>query len=101
MRELYNRSIGEDEHQANASAPDVTSWWACYIAGVLMQLFVITVALFNMNGVVFIVTPPVMSYALAIFANVLMMGAAWFLIRTIRDITAAQRSSAGISEAFA
>lgn len=101
MRELFNRSTGEDEDRADASAGDVTSWWTCWIAGNLIQGFVVLTAIFNTNGLVFIVTPQIMTQALTVFGNLLMMGAGWFLIRTVGEITTAQSSSAGISETFA
>ncbi|WEK46633.1 MAG: DUF4328 domain-containing protein [Candidatus Andeanibacterium colombiense] len=101
MRELFNRSTGETEDHARASAPDVTSWWACYLAGVFVTAFILMTAIFNLNGAVFIVTSPMMDFVISIFANLLLIGAAWFLLRTIRDITVAQASSAGISETFA
>jgi len=101
MRELFNRSTGEDEDQAKASVPDVTSWWACYIAGAFVVAFLMLTALFNTNGLVFIVTPQIMTQALTAFANLLLVGSSWFLLKIIRDITAAQNSSAGITETFA
>ena len=101
MRELYNRSTGEDEDHDKTSVADVTSWWTCYIAGTFVTGFIVLIAFFNLNGRVFVVTSPIMNEAIAIFGNLLMIGAAWFLIRTVRTITAAQASSAGVSETFA
>src|SRR5688500_15420075 len=36
MRELHNRSHGEDSWQAHAPVADVSSWWSCHLAAVLV-----------------------------------------------------------------
>lgn len=101
MRQLANRSYGEEEYHSNASVPDVTSWWACYIGGNFIQFFTLSVDLFNTNGLILIVAHPIVRLLTTLFGVVLLVGAAWFLFRVIRDVTAAQKSFTGISETFA
>jgi len=101
MRQIYNRSLGEDEYQVDTSAPDVTSWWACYVSGVLLQTFLIATALFNLNGMVFIVTPVFVTNILSVFDSLLIVGAALFLWRIVGNVTRAQQGLTNIAEAFA
>lgn len=101
MRQLANRSEGEDVLQADASVADVSSWWACYVAGNLLQAFIMLKLVFNLNGLVFVVTPRGVDTALLQFSSLLLLGAAWFLYRIIGSVTEAQRSGAGLAEAFA
>lgn len=101
MRELHNRSHGEEAYWARSSVGDVTSWWACWIGGTFVTAFVQLAQLFNQNGVIMIVAHPIVWGLTALFGAALQLGAAWFLIRVIREITAAQGSTAGISETFA
>lgn len=101
MRELHNRSHGEDAYWAKSSVGDVTSWWACWLGGTFVTAFVQLAQLFNRNGMIMIVAHPIVWALTALFGAVLQLGAAWFLIRVIRDITSAQRSTAGISQTFA
>jgi hypothetical protein len=101
MRQLANRSFGEAEYHANVSVPDVTSWWACFVAGYFIQFATVGIGLFNTNGVILIVAHPIIRILTSLFGVALLLGAAWFLYRVIGSITAAQKSFTGISEAFA
>lgn len=101
MRELYNRSTGEEEHFAHSSVGDVTSWWACFIGGGFIQAFVVAVPLFNTNGVLMITAPPLIHLLMLLFGLALWLASAFFLWRVIAAITSAQRSFAGIAETFA
>jgi len=101
MRQIYNRSMGEDEYQLNAGVADVTSWWACYIGAVLVSAFLLLTALFNLNGMVFIVTPPLVSNAISIFDSLLLIGAALFLWRIVGSVTRAQQGLTNVAAAFA
>ncbi|HTN15053.1 MAG TPA: DUF4328 domain-containing protein [Sphingomonadaceae bacterium] len=103
MRELYNRSTGEEEHFAHSSVGDVTSWWACFIGGSFVSAFTVAVPMFNIltGGVLMITAPPFIQLLMSLFGTVLMIAAAYFLWRVIAAITSAQRSFAGIAETFA
>ncbi len=101
MRELYNRSNGEEAHFAAVGVGDVSSWWSCYVAGNLVQAFVIfTTVLGPMTGV-HVVNPPMVDLALGALASMLLLGGAFFLFRIVGTISALQRSTTGIEEAFA
>lgn len=101
MRQLANRSFGEEEYHANASVPDVTSWWACFIGGMFIQFANLGIDLFNRDGVVLIVAPPLIELLTTLLGVVLMVAAAWFLRRVIGAVTEAQKSVTGIHETFA
>ncbi|KPL66979.1 hypothetical protein SZ64_02040 [Erythrobacter sp. SG61-1L] len=103
MRELYNRSLGENEDHADESAADVTSWWACYIGGGCVSTFTALVPLLALltGGALMITAPIFIQLLMALFGTTLIIAAAWFLWRVIGAITAAQRSFAGIAETFA
>lgn len=103
MRELYNRSTGEEEYFAHDSVGDVTSWWACYIGGGFISAFTVAVPAFNIatGGLLMITAPPFIQFLMSLFGTVLLIAAAFFLWRIIGTITSAQRSFAGIAETFA
>lgn len=101
MRELYNRSLGEDEYQAHASVGDVTSWWACYLGAVFVLGFLGFAAVFNSYGVVFISALPIVWTLTRLLSVVLQLAACFFLWRIVGTITRAQESFTGIAEAFA
>ena len=100
MRQLYNRSMGEDPDLANASVPDVASWWACVIAGNLIQLFLMTIALLNQIPRLYVMTPKALDLVMMVLGPVLLMAATWFLYRIIGAITDAQQSYAHIGSTF-
>ncbi len=101
IRELYNRSMGEDEYQAKTSVGSVTGWWAFFWTGSFLTLFILMTVFFNMNGTVYIVTPPAMMITIALLGNVCFISSCVFLILTVRAITRAQHSFTGVAEAFA
>ncbi len=101
MRELWNRSFGEPDYFSASSVPNANSWWACFVSSNLISMFLVSISSVGMVTGVHVVTPPGVNLALALFANVLGMGAIVFLHRIIGAITKAQGSSAGISETFA
>lgn len=101
MRDLYNRSMGEEAHLAHESAPDVTSWWTCYIVGSAIQLFLAGMVLIDMLTNVYFTTPATANMILLLFASLLLLGSAFFLHRIIGAIVRAQRSGAVLHHAFA
>lgn len=101
MRELWNRSHGEDEWQAEAGVSDVSSWWACLIGGSLLQFIQYFVLAVNLLTNLKFLTPPLVSATLALLGQALILGSAVFLFRIIGSITRAQRTDAGVGMAFA
>lgn len=100
MRQLHNRSHGEDPDFVDSSVSDVASWWACVIGGNLIQLFLLSVALINLIPRLYLMTPPALDLILIVLGPVLLMAAAWFLYRIIGAITDAQQSYAHIGSTF-
>ena len=101
MRELYNRSAGEDVHQANADVGDATAWWACALGAFGVNGFLWFQDWFNSNGLVFIQAHWLIEMAMDLLAAVLIAGAGWFLMGLVQDITREQTKLAGSSQTFA
>ena len=101
MRELYNRSEGEDAWQAEQSVGDVTSWWSCLIAAIFLQILLGTLLLIDGYTSAIIHTPPGANSGLALFSVFLLAGSGFYLQRNIVRITRAQQSHTAISQAFA
>lgn len=101
MRDLYNRSMGEEAHLAHESAPDVTSWWTCYIVGGMIQLFLMATALIDMLTNIYFTTPAAANMILLMFASVLLLGSAFFLHRIIGAVVRGQASGPMLHHAFA
>lgn len=90
MRELYNRSHGENEELAHSSVDDVTAWWTAVVVGlVIFSMMVVKFAL-DLASNLIIMTPLWMEYAIICFAIVLLLGSAFLFSRLVRAITAAQ-----------
>jgi hypothetical protein len=100
MRELCNRSNGEDVWQAKAAVGDVSAWWSCFIAGNLVQAWLIFTYSFNVLTNLEILTPPGVNSGLGVFAIALLIGAAVFLFRIIGTVTRAQNSMTGVAQTF-
>jgi hypothetical protein len=91
MRELHNRSHGEDSWQAHLPVADVTSWWACHLAAGLVVSVATFVAILATIPSIYVVQPPGVNTGLFLFALVLLAGSAVFLFRTIGAVTRAQQ----------
>ena len=92
MRELHNRSHGEDEWQAHSPVADVASWWSCHLAAIMVLAVASFVAVLATIPNVYVVQPPGVNTGLFLFALVLLAGSAAFLFRTIGAVTSAQRN---------
>ena len=101
MRELHNRSEGEDPDLSDASVPSVASWWACHIAGVIVVVFNTLVLSVDAIPGVYVLTPPIITLGVSILGTLLLVGSAWFLRRAVLDITDAQDSFLNIENTFA
>lgn len=101
MRELYNRSIGEEALFAAQSAPDVTSWWASYLTGEIIPAVLLLFKSIGPLTGIHVVTPPTADGLLLLFAIVLIASAAFFLQRIIATVTAAQSAVTGVGDTFA
>jgi hypothetical protein len=99
MRELHNRSHGEDPWQAHAPVADVSSWWSCHLAAGVVLAVATFVALLATIPNLYVVQPPGVNTGLFLFALVLLTGSAVFLYRTIGAVTQAQRQGMHIARA--
>lgn len=91
MRELHNRSHGEDPWQAHSPVADVSSWWSCHLAAVLVLTVASFVALLATIPNLYVVQPPGVNTGLFLFSLLLLAGSAVFLYRTIGAVTSAQQ----------
>jgi hypothetical protein len=90
MRELYNRSAGEDAYQADAEVGDATAWWGCTIAALVVNLFLWYKAWFNTNQLVMITAHWLTEMAMDFMSDFLVAGSAFFLFRLVGKVAAAQ-----------
>jgi hypothetical protein len=99
MRELHNRSHGEDPWQAHAPVADVSSWWSCHLAAGLVLAVATFVALLATIPNLYVVQPPGVNTGLFLFSLLLLAGSAAFLFRTIGAVTKAQRQGLHVARA--
>ena len=90
MRELHNRSHGEGPWQAHSPVADVTSWWTCHIAAVVVSGVPLLVALISTLPGFYVLQPPGVNTGLVLFSLLLLTGSAVFLFRTIGAVARAQ-----------
>ena len=101
MRELHNRSMGEPEDFAASSVGNVTSWWACHLAAVLLAVVVSIISLVPLVSNVYWTTPPAATSGLGVLTLLFWVGSAAYLLQVINAVTAAQAhgvSSAAVFE---
>jgi Domain of unknown function (DUF4328) len=94
MRELYNRSHGQDDGFDAPSPSDLTIWWGCYIVGSILGNLS-----FRLDGL----DPGVQGIAtvLSIASSLVLVGSAIFLKKIIEATDAAQGSMLGVAGTFA
>lgn len=92
MRELWNRSHGEDEWQAEGAVGDVGTWWTCYIAGTLLVAFVSAISLFNLLTNAVVTTPLGVNEMLSLSGTALWCVSGVFLARIVGKVSRAQQS---------
>lgn len=101
MRELYNRSQGEDVYQSLATVPDVSSWWTSFLTGATIQLGLLTMALISRFTNAYFTTPPLANAVVSTLSIFLLAVSAFFLFRVVGAVTTAQRSTTAVAETFA
>ena len=95
MREVYNRTMGEDEYQVDTDVNDIQVWWSCFLAGFLVLAIVASVNIYNMSGLVYITTPPGVNAIAALLGLLFMLGSALHLFLTVGKIAKAQPAMPG------
>lgn len=94
MRELYNRSMGEDAYQADAEVGDATAWWGCTIAATVVNLFLWYKDWFNTHQLVMIVGHWATEMAMDFMSVFLVAGSAFFLGRLVAKVARGQQALA-------
>ncbi len=100
MRELTNRSAGEDVWQAMQTAPDVSAWWSFLIGGAILRSIVMVVQFVGRIPYVCVTTPLSATIGNSLFATCLMAASSFYLRRAIGEITGNQRAMRHASGAF-
>jgi hypothetical protein len=91
MRELYNRSTGEDAWQADYEVADATAWWGCTLTAAAVNLFLWFKDWFNENSLVLLVAHWAIELAMNFMGVFLIAGSAFFLFRLVGKIALAQQ----------
>ena len=100
MRELANRSAGEPEELAEADVEDVFAWWGCWIGSMVVGLFLLYTVVVTLIPGLFLTTPFWATQVLVILGNTLTAGAAFFLIKVVKQVTQNQLEGHGAVAAF-
>ncbi|GGZ01818.1 DUF4328 domain-containing protein [Novosphingobium colocasiae] len=90
VRELWNRSHGEDEWQAKADVAGVSIWWAGYLGGGLILTLLGILALYDGMTNAIVLVPPGANEGMLALAMLLLCGSASSLVLVIGGITKAQ-----------
>ena len=100
MRELWNRSHGEEPELADSSVSAVTSWWACWVAAILILTFLFAKMFVGVLTNVSVVNPLLLDGIMLGLALVLLLGASGFIFVIIGAITRAQSGLIDIGATF-
>ena len=101
MRELWNRSHGEEEWHGQQSVDAVNSWWTCYVIGIVILTMLTALVLIDRYTNLAFLTPPGTNMLALAFATALLSVAAWQLLRIVGRITAAQQTVTSVGDTFA
>lgn len=101
MRELWNRSHGEEQWGARQTVAAVSSWWTCFVCGALLHTVLMAVVLLDLGTNLAIITPPGVNMFFLFFATALLGVSAWYLYRIIGAITRAQHTATHVGDTFA
>lgn len=100
MRELWNRSAGEDQYQAEQEVTAVTGWWSCLLGGALFQtVFLVTLSLDSLPGVR-VITSPFLVMIIGGLGMVLLLVSSVMLFQVVRQITHSQKGLVKTSGVF-
>jgi Domain of unknown function (DUF4328) len=101
MRALWNRSHGEEVYFMRQSVEAVTSWWACYVSGMLVHAFLAFIVALDQLTDFAVMNPAGVNTFFLFFATALLAGSAFFLFRIVGAITRAQATVTSIGDTFA
>jgi hypothetical protein len=94
MRELWNRSHGDNDSFTGLASSDLGAWWGCFLAGNILS---------NISARMDFASSGSLQEAglfIGFGGTAILVGAAWFLMKIIAAITSAQHSMMGIAETF-
>lgn len=100
MRELWNRSHGEEQWSARQTVEAVSSWWTCFVVGAVVHTVLLAMTLIDLATPFNFLTPPGVNAFFACFASALLALSAFFLLRIIAAITRAQHSVTHVGDTF-
>ncbi len=95
MRELWNRSLAEDEGFGQDTPSRLKTWWGTWIAGNIVSN--IGVRLQSLGGAEAVTV----GHALDIVSTLLLVVAGWLLLQIVEAVSAAQRGGVTLAHAFA
>lgn len=101
MRELWNRSHGEEAWFANQSVDAVNSWWTSYVVGIVLISLLTGIVVVDRITPFMFLTPPGTNMLGMAFSSSLLALSAWLLIRIISRITRAQETVTTVGDTFA
>lgn len=101
MRELWNRSHGEDEYQSRTAVTTISVWWLCLLTGSFLIAFVLVIASLYVFSPIKLVAPGLLNFMLLVVGIGFQCMAAGCLVVILRRITAAQASLIDGSAIFA
>ena len=101
MRELWNRSHGEEEWHGQQSVDTINSWWTCYVVGIVVLSLLTAMVLFDRYTRFSFITPPGTNTLALAFAAALLAASAWSLLRIVGRITHAQQTVTSVGDTFA
>ncbi|MDF8332685.1 DUF4328 domain-containing protein [Novosphingobium cyanobacteriorum] len=99
MRELWNRSAGEDQYNAKAPVTLASGWWACWIGGLFLHAVLLATFMVSAFNRARVVTSPEIAMLMLVLGQAMWHGAMIQLVLLVRRITAMQAShiySAGV-----
>lgn len=95
MRELWNSSHGAADQFGDRPPDNLNLWWGTWIIGNILSNASSRFEISNSQELV------QAGAVTDILASLLLIGAAWCLIRIVKEVTAAQQSIVGVQAAFA
>lgn len=101
MRELWNRSHGEEEWFSQQSVDAINSWWTSYVIGIVILTLLTAMVLIDRFSNLAFLTPPGTNLLALAFSSGLLAASTWFLIRIIARITTAQETVTTVGDTFA
>jgi hypothetical protein len=101
MRELWNRSHGEEAWFAQQSVDAVNSWWTSYVVGIVILTGLTAIVIIDRITPFMFLTPPGTNMLAMAFASSLLALSAWLLIRIVSRITRAQETVTTVGDTFA